>query len=113
MCIRDSSDSMVVYYRMAEIIQFLNQDGLVNKASLREKSMPLMNATDYAKIIDSTSAIVNPGGNIYLRKADPDIINSCLIEVNRIKALNSTIVTRIYNLRERAGRIKEFIKEQY
>lgn len=107
------SDSMVVYYRMAEIIQFLNQDGLVNKASLREKSMPLMNATDYAKIIDSTSAIVNPGGNIYLRKADPDIINSCLIEVNRIKALNSTIVTRIYNLRERAGRIKEFIKEQY
>ncbi len=68
------SDSMVGYYRTAEIIQFLNQDGLISKTSLREKSIPLMNAADFAKIIDSTSDIVNPAENIYLRKADPDII---------------------------------------
>jgi hypothetical protein len=107
------SDSMVGYYRNAEIIQFLNQDGLISKTSLREKSIPLMNAADFAKIIDSTSAIINPSENIYMRKADPDIINSCLIEVNRIKTLNSTIANRIQNLKEMAGRIKEFSKREY
>ncbi|MEO6221066.1 MAG: hypothetical protein ABIO81_11595 [Ginsengibacter sp.] len=107
------SDSMVGYYRTAEIIQFLNQDGLISKTSLREKCIPLMNAADFAKIIDSSSAIVNPAENIYLRKADSDIINSCLIEVNRIKTLNGTIAIRIQNLKEMAGRIKEFIGREY
>ena len=107
------SDSMVSYYRTIEIVQFLNQDGLVNKSSLREKSISLMNAFDFSKIVDSTSTVVNPGENIYLRTADSDIINSCLIEVNRIKALNSTLVKRIQALQEKAKRIRAFINREY
>src|SRR5215203_19674 len=107
------SDSMVGYYRTAEIIQFLNQDALVNKTSLREKSVALMNAQDFAKIVDSTSRIINPSGNIYLRKADPDVVNSCLVEVDRIKTLNSTLIHRISGLKDKAGRIKNFLSGEY
>ncbi|HET6722709.1 MAG TPA: hypothetical protein VFH07_08165, partial [Chitinophagaceae bacterium] len=49
------SDSMVGYYRTIEIIQFLSENALTNKNSLREKYMPLLNAEDFGKIIDSTS----------------------------------------------------------
>ena len=107
------SDSMVGYYREIGIIQFLTQDGLINKTTLREKSIPLLNAKDYAKIVDSTSAIINPAETIYLRQTDPDIINSCLIDVNRIKALNSALARRLQRLKETAGRIKDFIKQEY
>ena len=107
------SDSMVGYYRTAEIIQFLNQDGLINKTALREKSVALMNGDDFAKIVDSTSTIINPPENIYLRKTDPDIINSCLVEVDRIKTLNATLARRIEDLKIKAGRIKDFIKREY
>jgi len=107
------SDSMALYYREVELIRVLSQEGQVNKASLREKSIPLLNADDYAKIVDSNSAIINPSETIYLRQADPEVINSCLIEVNRIKTLNGGIAIRIQRLKEKAGRIKEFIKQEY
>jgi len=107
------SDSMALYYREVELIRVLSQEGQVNKASLREKSSPLLNADDYAKIVDSNSAIINPSETIYLRQADPEVINSCLIELNRIKTLNGGMAIRIQRLKERAGRIKDFIKKEY
>ena len=107
------SDSMVGYYRTIGIIQFLSENALDNKKSLREKYIPLLNAEDFAKIVDSTSTIINSPDILYLRKADPDIINNCLIEVSRIKTLNSTMAIRIRSLKEKAGRIKDFIKHEY
>src|SRR5688572_6481832 len=107
------SDSMVGYYRTIGIIQFLSENALDNKNSLREKYIPLLNADDFEKITDSTSKIFNPVDILYLRKADPEVINSCLIEVNRIKSINGTLAIRIRRLKEKAGRIKEFIKKEY
>lgn len=107
------SDSMVGYYRTAQIIQFLTEDGLITRRSLREKSVPLLNAEDFSKIVDSTSLTINPAETIFLRKADPDIINDCLIEINRIKAINGTLSIRIQGLKEKAGRIKDFINREY
>jgi hypothetical protein len=72
-----------------------------------------LNAGDFDKIVDSTNRIINPTDILYLRKADPDIINNCLIEVSRIKTLNSTLAIRIRSLKEKAGRIKNFIKQEY
>ena len=107
------SDSMAVYYREIEIIRVLSQEGMIIKANLRERSMPLLNADDYVRIVDSASVIINPAETIYLRQADPEIINSCLIDINRIKTLNGGLAIRIQRLRERAGRIKAFIKREY
>ncbi|HET6767540.1 MAG TPA: hypothetical protein VFH08_09085, partial [Chitinophagaceae bacterium] len=107
------ADSMAVYYREIGLIGVLSQEGMIIKANIREKSIALMNADDFAKIVDSTSTIINPGETIYLRRADPEIINGCLIEVNRIKALNKGLAVRIQRLIERAGRIKAFIKQEY
>ena len=107
------SDSMVGYYRTAEIIQFLTEEGLVNRRSLREKYTPLLNAADFLKIIDTTNAIIDVPEILYLRKADPDIINVCLIEIDRIKTLNLALARRIGSLKEKAGHIKDFIRKEY
>ena len=107
------SDSMVGYYRTAEIIQFLTEEGLVQRRSLRQKYMPLLNAKDFIKIIDSANAIINVPEVLYLRSADPELINDCLIEIDRIKTLNLALARRIQFLKEKAGRIKEFIKNEY
>ena len=107
------SDSMVGYYRMFELLQFLTEEGLVNRRSLREKYTPLLEAKDFMKIVDSTNLIINVPEQLYLRKADPDIINECLIEIDRIKILNNALAIRIQLLKEKAGRIKHFIKEEY
>jgi hypothetical protein len=80
---------------------------------LRERYMPLLNARDFIKVLDSTNSIVNVPENLYLRKTDPDIINECLIEIDRIKTLNLALVMRIQLLKEKAGRIKKFIKKEY
>ena len=110
---KNVSDSMVGYYRTVEIIQFLIDEGLNNRRLLREKYMPLLNAAGFLKIIDSTNEIIDVPEMLYLRKNDPDIINECLIEIDRIKTLNGTLARRIERLKEKAGRIKEFIKQEY
>jgi hypothetical protein len=74
------SDSMVGYYRTAETIQFLIDDGIVNKRLLREKYMPLLNAEGFAKVIDSSNQVTNVPEMLYLRKADPEVINECLMK---------------------------------
>ena len=107
------SDSMVGYYRTIGIIQFLSENALDNKKSLREKYIPLLNAADFGKIVDSTSRIINSPDILYLRNTDPDLINNCLMEVNRIKNINSTLAIRIRSLKQKAGRIKDFIKHEY
>jgi len=110
---KNVSDSMVGYYRTVEIIQFLIDEGLNNRRLLREKYMPLLNAAGFLKIIDSTNEIIDVPEILYLRKNDPDLINECLIEIDRIKTLNGTLARRIQRLKEKAGRIKEFIKQEY
>jgi hypothetical protein len=107
------SDSMVSYYRTTEIIQFIYQEGILNRRVLRQTYMPLINANDFSRIIDTTNAIINVPDVIYLRKADPDIINDCLIEIDRIRSLNLALAQRIELLKEEAGRIKDFIKKEY
>ena len=107
------SDSMVGYYRTIETIQFLIDDGIINKRLLREKYMPLLNAGDFAKVIDSSNQVINIPGVLFLRNANPDIINDCLIEIDRVKTLNLALANAIQRLKEKAGSIKAFIKNEY
>src|SRR4030095_13104935 len=96
-----------------EILQFIYEEGIINRRTLRQTYMPLLNAKDFSRIIDTSNAIINVSDVLYLRKADPDIINNCLIEIDRIKALNLALAKRIELLKEEADRIKDFIKKQY
>jgi hypothetical protein len=75
--------------------------------------MPLLNARDFIKVLDYYKFDCKCAGKSILRKTDPDIINECLIEIDRIRTLNLALATRIQLLKEKAGRIKRFIKEEY
>jgi hypothetical protein len=110
---KNVSDSMVSYYRTVEIIQFITQEGLVHRRNLRQTYMPLLNAQDFFKVLDSTNVVTDVPEMLYMRKIDPDIINDCLIEIDRIKTLNLALARRIEILKEKAGHIKEFIQKEY
>ena len=110
---KNVSDSMMSYYRAAEIIQTISQEGLIHRRTLRQTYMPLLNAEDFFKVLDTTNVVVNVPETLYLRKTDPDIINDCLIEIDRIKTLNLALARRVELLKDKATRIKFFIKKQY
>jgi hypothetical protein len=110
---KNVSDSMVSYYRTAEIIQFITQEGLIHRRNLRQTYMPLLNAQDFFKVLDSTNVVTDVPEVLYLRKMDPDIINDCLIEIDRIKTLNLALARRIELLKEKAAQIKKFIQKEY
>jgi len=107
------SDSMVAYYKEVDYLQFLFDESLTLKRSLREKFQPLLNAGDFAKIIDNNNQIINPADTLHLRSADPNIINNCLLEINNIKGLSIGTTKRIEALKKRATNIKEFIGKEY
>ena len=110
---KNVSDSIVSYYKDVETINFLNEESHIIKTSLREKYQAILNAADFAKVIDSTNAVTNPSDILYLRSADENAINNCLMEVNSIKGLNNGLKMRIQRLKDRAGRIKKFIAKEY
>ena len=110
---KNVSDSMVSYYRTAEIIQFITQEGLIHIRTLRQTYMPLLEAENFFKVLDSSNTVIDVPEILYLRKADPEIINECLIEIDRIKTLNLALAGRIALLKEKAGRIKNFIEKEY
>ena len=110
---KNVSDSMVSYYRAAEIIQFITQEGLIHRRTLRQTYMPLIEAENFFKVLDSSNTVINVPETLYLRKIDPDIINDCLIEIDRIKTLNLALAGRIELLKEKAGHIKSFIEKEY
>ena len=110
---KNVSDSMVNYYRAAEIIQFITQEGLIHRRTLRQTYMPLIEAKNFFKILDSNNTVIDVPEILYLRKADPDIINECLIEIDRIKTLNLALAGRIELLKKKASHIKDFIEKEY
>lgn len=106
-------DSMVSFYRAIEIIRYLEEEVLFIKRQLRDRCTPLMNATDFFKTIDATSKVINPEETIYLRSNDPNVLNDCAILVHRIGSMNRTLAIRKQRLKQKASRIKDFIKKAY
>lgn len=107
------SDSIVAYYKEFEMIQFLNEENISMKRSLREKSHLILDGVSFGKIIDSSNKIINPSEPIYLRRIDPDAINSCLLDINGIMGISRGLKKRIERFRQRASRVKEFIRNEY
>jgi len=113
--IRDKnvSDSMTVYYKEIGNLQFLFDESVNIRRSLREKYEPLLNANDFAKIVDSTNTIINPKDILHLRSADPNILNSCLLEINNIRGLSIGTKKRIQILKDQVERIKKYLEKEY
>jgi hypothetical protein len=107
------SDSIVAYYKEIETIQFLYDESITMKRALREKYSTILNAADFHKVEVNTTQITNPDETIYLRTANADAINDCLLRVLNIKGLSGGLSRRIQQLKDRVARIKAFIKNEY
>jgi len=109
----DVSDSIVAYYKEVDNLQFLFDESLIIKRSLRENFQPLLNAGDFAKVIDDNNNIVNPPDILHLQMADQGTINICLLDINNIRGLSIGTEKRIQALKARATSLKNFIYEEY
>jgi hypothetical protein len=107
------SDSMVAYYKEVENLQFLFDESLVIKRTLREKLQPLLNAADFTRIIDDNNNVINPPDILHLRVMDTGAINNCLLDINYIRGLSTGTKKRVQALRTRATEIKKFIAKEY
>jgi hypothetical protein len=107
------SDSVVTYYKEIENLQFLFDESLTIKRTLRQKIQPLLNATDFAKVIDDNNNIINPPDILHLQASGHRTINDCLLDINYIRGLSFGTKERIQALRARATDIKKFIKNEY
>lgn|SRR5690348_6690971 len=110
---KNVSDSMVAYYKEVDHLKFLFDESLTIKRSLRETYKPLLNATDFSKVIDNNNVVINPSATLHLRSTDPNIINTCLLEINDIKGVTQGIANRIERLKERATGIKTYVGKEY
>lgn len=107
------SDSIVAYYNAAQQIQFLYDLMLGFRKSLKEAALPLLDAAYYHRVIDSTDRIIYPADALFLRTADRNAINNCLLYISDIKGLYSSLKRSIEGLITKAGNIKKFIVKQY
>ena len=107
------SDSIVAYYKEFESLQFLNEESITMKRSLREKFPLILDGISFSKIIDSTNKIVNPPEVLYLRTLDRNVVNACLLDINNIKGISSGLKLRIERFRNRAALLREFIFREY
>jgi hypothetical protein len=110
---KNVSDSIVEYYKEIDFLQFLFDESVSIRRSLREKFEPLLNAADFAKIVDNTNTIIDPADILHLRSADANTINSCLLKINNIRGLSIGTGKRIQALKDKAARIKKFINKEY
>ena len=110
---KEVSDSMVAYYKETDFLQFLFDESLTMKRSLREKFSNLLHAKDFSKIINDDNEIIDVNETLHLRSADPNIINNCLLEINNIRGLSMGTKKRIQQLKNWASRLKHFIENKY
>ena len=110
---KNVSDSIVGYYKEIELIQFLNEESITMKRSLREKLSEILNSSDYARIIDTANRIINPNQVLYLRSTDENSINYCLMKIDELRGLSSGLRMRIQRLKERAAGVRRFIAKAY
>jgi hypothetical protein len=107
------SDSIVAYYNAAQRIQFLYDIMLGYRKSLKEAALPLLDAAYYYRVIDSTDRIIYPADTFFLRTADRNAINNCLLYISDIEGLYSALRRSIEGMITKAANIKKFIAEQY
>jgi hypothetical protein len=107
------ADSLVDYYKNIAFVADLQQVLITMKAELSKTSRPLLKSFDYDKISDSLDHIVNPSTTLYLRSANADVINDCLLGVSNIKGLSRGISQMIVQIKSKAGNIKQLIKDKY
>ena len=106
-------DSIIDYYKEVEHIQFIYEEQVEWRRSLRPYFPKLFDGNDYGKAIDEKNFVIRPPGPVKLRATDPESINSTILLLNNIKGINLGLKRRMEGLKIRAGVIREVIVKEY
>ncbi len=92
------SDSMISYYKEVEHIQFVYEEQIEWRRSLRPYFPKLLDGNDYGKAVDDKNTVIRPPGNVKLRSADPETINTFILLLNNIKVINTGLKISMENV---------------
>lgn len=107
------SDSMVAYYKMVDFVQYIHEEQIEIKRSLRPHFYKLLDGAEYGKVIDNQNRVIRTTEPMTLRKANEETLNQFIIILQNIKGINQGTKLRLSELREKAKAIREFTIEEY
>ncbi|GAC1592650.1 MAG: hypothetical protein NVS3B19_14380 [Ginsengibacter sp.] len=107
------SDSIISYNKFIESIQHLFLKVTDQKYKFRESVAPLLDGSEYSKVVNSSSNYIIPKENIYLKSNDPIAINNGLLYISDISFISKITRGNVIQLINKAENIKKFISVKY
>ena len=107
------SDSMISYYKAADLVKYLDEEQIEMKRSIRPHFSKLLYVEDLAKVVDDNNRVMRTSETLRLKTVDEESINAVRTNLELIRGINMGIKTRITQLKERAIIIRRFIIEEY
>jgi hypothetical protein len=107
------SDSLIDYYKLVDYAAYLQEILLPIKRELALHYNPLLRGYDFAKVIDNADHVIYPKDTLYMKSANEDAIDNCLISISEVKGLSITIINLIRDIICKAGNIKKIIRDKY
>lgn len=106
-------DKILEYYQLIDFIKELQTYLWQIKFDLAKNSIPLLQGDAYAEAIDSEDNTINPGGTVFLRSVDKEMINTCLIALSNVKGLSISIYGLVQELHTKSISLKKLLHEKY
>jgi hypothetical protein len=110
---KEVSDSITSYYKEVEHINFIYDEQLEFRRSIRPFLGKILNGVDYGKSVDLQNNVIRPVEAVKLRSADPETINTLILLLNNIKGINYGLRRRMQGLITRGDTMREFIAHEY
>jgi hypothetical protein len=107
------SDSIIDYYKTADEIKFLQGWLQGYKQTLEQNYSSILRGSSYHKMIDVTDKVIEPTEKIYLKDAEKNAINNCILQISEIQGLTTSVKMHITELNDRAVHLKEYIEKEY
>ena len=110
---KEVSDSMINYYKAADILKYLEEEQIEMKKSIRAQFSKLLYAEDLAKVVDDNNRLIRTTETLKLKPVDEESVNTLKITLELIRGINQGIKMRLIQLKGKAIAIRKFINEEY
>jgi hypothetical protein len=107
------SDSMINYYKNVDFIKWIFDEQIELKRSLRPHFDKILYARDFSKVIDKENRTIRSTEVLKLKPASDESLNTLMLILNNIKGINQGTRLRLMELKEKAGKIRKYITEEY
>ena len=104
---------MINYYKNVDFIKWIFDEQIELKRSLRPHFDKILYARDFSKVIDNENRMIRSTEVLKLKPASDESLNTLMLILNNIKGINQGTRLRLMELKQKAGKIRKYIMEEY